>query len=90
MASKELTPNKKLLIIAAIFLAVFFTPFTHPRVAGAIQEAFLMLADYAHEHVLLCVVPAMLLSPAFYYHKKGNYNRFVLQYRVNGIRINPD
>ncbi|HAP57623.1 MAG TPA: hypothetical protein DCR02_07550, partial [Sphaerochaeta sp.] len=64
MASKELTPNKKLLIIAAIFLAVFFTPFTHPRVAGAIQEAFLMLADYAHEHVLLCVVPAMFIAGA--------------------------
>lgn len=64
MASKELTPNKKLLIIAGIFLAVFFIPFTHPRVAGAIQEAFLMLADYAHEHVLLCVVPAMFIAGA--------------------------
>ncbi|MDC7229918.1 MAG: permease [Sphaerochaetaceae bacterium] len=64
MAMKQLTPNKKLLIIAGIFLAIFFTPFTHPRVAGAIQEAFLMLADYAHEHVLLCVVPAMFIAGA--------------------------
>jgi hypothetical protein len=61
---KQLTPNKKLLMIAGIFLAIFFTPFTHPRVAGAIQEAFLMLADYAHEHVLLCVVPAMFIAGA--------------------------
>ena len=51
-------------MIAGIFLAIFFTPFTHPRVAGAIQEAFLMLADYAHEHVLLCVVPAMFIAGA--------------------------
>lgn len=64
MASKELSPNKRLLIIAVVFLAVFFTPFTHPRVAAAVQEAFLMLADYAHEHVLLCVVPAMFIAGA--------------------------
>jgi len=64
MSVKDLSQNKKLLIIAGIFLAVFFTPFTHPRVAGAVQEAFLMLADYAHEHVLLCVVPAMFIAGA--------------------------
>jgi len=64
MASRNLTPNKKLLIIVGVFLAVFLTPFTHPRVVGAIQEAFLMLSDYAHEHVLLCVVPAMFIAGA--------------------------
>ncbi len=64
MAGKELSPNKKLLLIAGVFLVVFFIPFTNPRVAGAIQEAFLMLADYAHEHVLLCVVPAMFIAGA--------------------------
>ncbi len=64
MASKEYSPNKKLLVLAGVFLAVFLTPFTHPRRAGAIQEAFLMLADYAHEHVLLCVVPAMFIAGA--------------------------
>ena len=57
-------PNRKLLLMAGIFLVVFLTPFSHPRVAGAIQEAFLMLADYAHEHVLLCVVPAMFIAGA--------------------------
>jgi uncharacterized membrane protein YraQ (UPF0718 family) len=64
MAIKELSPNKKLLILVGVFLLAFFIPFTHPRVAGAIQEAFLMLADYAHEHVLLCVVPAMFIAGA--------------------------
>jgi uncharacterized membrane protein YraQ (UPF0718 family) len=64
MASKNLTPNKKLLIITGIFLTIFFIPFTNPRVVGAIQEAFLMLSDYAHEHVLLCVVPAMFIAGA--------------------------
>ena len=64
MATKELTPNKKLLIIIGVFLTVFFIPFTHPRIVGAIQEAFLMLSNYAHEHVLLCVVPAMFIAGA--------------------------
>jgi len=64
MASKNLTPNKKLLIITGIFLTIFFIPFTNPRVAKAVQEAFLMLSDYAHEHVLLCVVPAMFIAGA--------------------------
>ncbi|MGB4405356.1 MAG: permease [Sphaerochaeta sp.] len=64
MASKNLTPNKKLLIITGIFLTIFIIPFTNPRVVGAIQEAFLMLSDYAHEHVLLCVVPAMFIAGA--------------------------
>jgi len=64
MASKNLTPNKKLMIITGIFLTIFFIPFTNPRVAGAVQEAFLMLSDYAHEHVLLCVVPAMFIAGA--------------------------
>lgn len=64
MATKELSSNKKLLVLAGVFLAAFFVPFTNARVAGAIQEAFLMLADYAHEHVLLCVVPAMFIAGA--------------------------
>lgn len=64
MAMKELSPNKRLLILAGVFLAAIFVPFANARVAGAIQEGFLMLADYAHEHVLLCVVPAMFIAGA--------------------------
>lgn len=64
MAMKDLSSNKKLLIIAGVFLAIFFIPFTNPRVANAVQEAFLMLSDYAHEHVLLCVVPALFIAGA--------------------------
>jgi len=61
---KEISPTTKLLRLIGVFIVIFFTPFTHPRVAGAIQEAFLMLAEYAHEHVLLCVVPAMFIAGA--------------------------
>jgi len=64
MSAKVLTPNKILGLTALVFLAAYFTPFDHPRVAAAIQEAFLMLNDYARQHVLLCVVPAMFIAGA--------------------------
>ncbi len=64
MKINDFSPNKKLLGVVAIFVAIFFIPFTHPRVSGAIQEAFFMLSDYAHEHVLLCVVPALFIAGA--------------------------
>lgn len=56
--------NKRLLLLASMFLVIFFVPWAHPRVSGAILEAFLMLADYAREHVLLCLVPAMFIAGA--------------------------
>ncbi|MCA1950970.1 MAG: permease [Treponema sp.] len=64
MAKKELSPNKALGIVALVFLAAYFIPFDAPRVASAIQEAFLMLSEYARQHVLLCVVPAMFIAGA--------------------------
>ncbi len=64
MAKKELTPNKALIIVGAVFLTAYFVPFDSPRVGGAIQEAFLMLSDYARQHVLLCLVPAMFIAGA--------------------------
>ncbi len=64
MSEKTMTPNKILGITALVFIAAYFTPFDAPRIAGAIQEAFLMLNDYARQHVLLCVVPAMFIAGA--------------------------
>ena len=64
MAKKEISPNKALVIVGVIFLAAYLIPFDSPRVGGAVQEAFLMLSDYAREHVLLCLVPAMFIAGA--------------------------
>lgn len=64
MAQKELSPNGKLLLTVGVFLVAYFTPFDLPRVAGAVQEALLMLSEYARDHVLLCVVPAMFIAGA--------------------------
>ena len=32
--------------------------------SGALNEAFLMLGEYARQHVLLCLVPAMFIAGA--------------------------
>ena len=64
MASKPLSPTIQLLILFGIFLLVYFIPFANPTVSGAIQEAFLMLSEYAQQHVLLCLVPAFFIAGA--------------------------
>ncbi len=63
--SQRLSPaNRRLLLIAAAFLVVFFTPFDAGRVSAAIQESFLLLSYYAREHVLLCLIPAFFIAGA--------------------------
>lgn len=64
MAQRGLSKNQALGVTVAVFLAAYFTPFDSPRVLSALQEAFLMLSDYAREHVLLCLVPAMFIAGA--------------------------
>ena len=64
MANKEWTPNKKLLLVVGVFLLAYFVPFDKAQVGRAIQEAFLMLGEYARQHVLLCLVPAMFIAGA--------------------------
>lgn len=64
MASKEFSPNKALGVTFLVFLGAYFIHFDSPQIAGAIQEAFLMLSDYARQHVLLCLVPAMFIAGA--------------------------
>ena len=64
MKIRDLTPNRKILVLLSIFLTIYFIPFSHERITQAILESFLMLSDYAHQHVLLCVVPAMFIAGA--------------------------
>ncbi len=64
MSSKGLSPNKQLLLVTGVFLAAYFIPFGAPRVSGAVNEAFLMLSEYARQHVILCLVPAMFIAGA--------------------------
>ncbi|HDT12793.1 MAG TPA: hypothetical protein ENO03_00400, partial [Candidatus Aminicenantes bacterium] len=57
--------DKKIaLILLGVFLAAYFVPFGSATVGNAVQEAFLMLQDYAREHVLLCLIPAFFIAGA--------------------------
>ncbi len=64
MSKQEWSPNKKLLLVFGVFLAAYFIPWEAPRLLGATNEAFLMLGEYAQQHVLLCLVPAMFIAGA--------------------------
>jgi len=54
----------KLLLIAAIFLAAYYIPFSSHIVRGAGLEAFLMLQEYARHHILTCLLPAFFIAGA--------------------------
>lgn len=54
----------KLLLIAGVFLGAYFLPIESARVQRALPEGFVLLRDYAREHVLLCLVPAFFIAGA--------------------------
>ncbi len=55
---------QKLILVIGVFLAAYYIPFDHPLVAVSLLEAFLMLQEYAREHVLFCLVPAFFIAGA--------------------------
>jgi len=54
----------KLLWILLLFLAAYYVPWTHPVIRQSGLEAFLMLQEYAREHLLTCLVPAFFIAGA--------------------------
>jgi hypothetical protein len=58
------TRLKQFVLLLAVFLAAYFLPIGSNRVQGALVEAFAMLNDYARQHVLLCLVPALFIAGA--------------------------
>lgn len=57
-----MSDSKKFTYLIMAFLAAYFIPFNYVQVQGAIMEAFFMLQEYAHEHVLLCLVPSFFIA----------------------------
>jgi uncharacterized membrane protein YraQ (UPF0718 family) len=54
----------KLLLIVGVFLAAYFIPWRHPIIRQSGLEAFMMLQEYAREHVLTCLIPAFFIAGA--------------------------
>lgn len=54
----------KLLLIALIFLAAYHIPWGNSTIRQSGLEAFMMLQEYAREHVLSCLIPAFFIAGA--------------------------
>jgi hypothetical protein len=54
----------KFFILAAALLAAYYVPWDHPVIRRSGFEAFMMLQDYAREHVVTCLIPAFFIAGA--------------------------
>ena len=54
----------KLFWLVVLFLGAYFIPWTDPKIRQAGLEAFMMLQEYAREHVLTCLIPAFFIAGA--------------------------
>ena len=54
----------KLLALVLFFLAAYFIQWDNPTVRQSGLEAFMMLQEYAREHVLTCLIPAFFIAGA--------------------------
>lgn len=55
---------KPLVVITAVFLALFYLPLENARFTNAIMEALHLAKWYAQEHVVLCLLPAFFIAGA--------------------------
>ncbi|MGM0428586.1 MAG: permease, partial [Thermodesulfobacteriota bacterium] len=54
----------KLLLIVLVFVGAYYVPWADPRIRQSGLEAFMMLQEYAREHVLTCLIPAFFIAGA--------------------------
>jgi uncharacterized membrane protein YraQ (UPF0718 family) len=54
----------KLTIILLAFIGAYIIPWGNPTIRKSGLEAFMMLQEYAREHVLTCLVPAFFIAGA--------------------------
>lgn len=54
----------KLLLLIGFFLVAYYMPWNSEIIRQAGLEAFMMLREYAREHVLTCLIPAFFIAGA--------------------------
>jgi hypothetical protein len=59
-----LKERTKLLLIVLTFACAYYIPWDHPTIRQSGLEAFMMLQEYAREHVLTCLIPAFFIAGA--------------------------
>jgi len=61
MGNKEL---KLFILFLFVFLLFYFVPLHHVRWQYAILEGLFLVQEYAREHILFCLVPALFIAGA--------------------------
>ena len=56
--------RKTLLLMVLTFMACYWVPWDHEIIRQSGLEAFMMLQEYAREHVLTCLIPAFFIAGA--------------------------
>jgi len=59
-----LKERTKLLLIIFTFAGAYYIPWDHPVIRQSGLEAFMMLQEYARQHVLTCLIPAFFIAGA--------------------------
>ncbi len=54
----------KLLLLVLFFLVAYYVPWNHEIIRQAGLEAFMMLREYARQHVITCLIPAFFIAGA--------------------------
>src|SRR5690554_1795337 len=55
---------KKLALLMAVFLGLYYLPIGSARFDNAVMEALHLAKWYAQEHVILCLIPAFFIAGA--------------------------
>lgn len=67
-----------MVLLAAVFLLVYFMPTGEARFDNAVLEAFRLTHWYAREHVILCLLPAFVIAGAMaVYIEQGSVMRYL-------------
>ncbi len=59
-----MSDRKLILLFLGVFAACWFLPVDNERFQGALHESLVLTRWYAHEHFLLCLVPALFIAGA--------------------------
>ncbi|HEX6813367.1 MAG TPA: permease [Planctomycetota bacterium] len=64
MTPEAKTELRRLLLFLAVFAGLYFLPIGVPRFDQAVDESLHLARDYAREHVILCLLPALWIAGA--------------------------
>jgi hypothetical protein len=63
-AEMNMKERYNLLLLVTFFLVAYYVPWNHEVIRQAGLEAFMMLREYARQHVLTCLIPAFFIAGA--------------------------